>query len=251
MSTRETSTPDNFYEDDTRADSYARLEFPGTYYLAFRDLPALFEEHVQGGRAMDFGCGAGRSTRFLKQLGFDPVVGVDISAPMLRRARERDPEGDYRLVPDGDLSSLRGESFDLVLAAFPFDNVAARTHKLRLFAALRDRLAPDGRLVNVVSSERLYVNEWASFTSQQFDGNRDARPGDVVHLIMLDVPDRRPVDDIFFPDESYREVYREAGLEPIATHRPLGRESEPHEWVSETHTAPWTIYVLGRSGRRT
>ena len=37
MSTSDAAPPDNFYEDDTRADSYARLEFPGTYYLAFRD----------------------------------------------------------------------------------------------------------------------------------------------------------------------------------------------------------------------
>jgi hypothetical protein len=51
----------------------ATLEFPGTYYLAFRDLPALFAEHVRGRASLDFGCGAGRSTRFLRSLGFDPI----------------------------------------------------------------------------------------------------------------------------------------------------------------------------------
>ncbi len=69
----------NVYDDPERAAAYARLEFPGTYYLAFRDLPPIIAEHVRGRTALDFGCGAGRSTRFLKGLGFD-AIGVDISA---------------------------------------------------------------------------------------------------------------------------------------------------------------------------
>jgi SAM-dependent methyltransferase len=87
----------NVYEDERRADSYAELGFPGTYYLAYRDLPEIIERHVHGRRALDFGCGTGRSTRFLRDLGFD-VIGVDISENMLEIAKELDPEGDYRLV---------------------------------------------------------------------------------------------------------------------------------------------------------
>jgi predicted TPR repeat methyltransferase len=82
----------NVYADRARAAAYAQLEFPGTYYLAFRDLPAILIEHIHGRRAVDFGCGTGRSTRFLRTLGFD-VVGVDISGAMLAQARARDPQG--------------------------------------------------------------------------------------------------------------------------------------------------------------
>ena len=56
---------ENAYEDSDRADAYSRLEFPGTYYLAFRDLPELIADYISGSNALDFGCGAGRSTRFL------------------------------------------------------------------------------------------------------------------------------------------------------------------------------------------
>ena len=31
----------NVYDDQEQADAYAELEFPGTYYLASRDLPAI------------------------------------------------------------------------------------------------------------------------------------------------------------------------------------------------------------------
>ncbi len=30
----------NVYDDQARAQAYAELEFPGTYFLAYRDLPA-------------------------------------------------------------------------------------------------------------------------------------------------------------------------------------------------------------------
>ncbi|MGH9856975.1 MAG: class I SAM-dependent methyltransferase, partial [Acidobacteriota bacterium] len=101
----------NFYEDSSYAAAYSKLEFPGTYYLAYRDLPQIIAKHVEGKKAVDFGCGAGRSTRFLKKLDFD-VTGVDISAEMLQKAREKDPGGDYRLIADGDLSGLQSSSYD-------------------------------------------------------------------------------------------------------------------------------------------
>lgn len=105
----------NVYGDPLRASSYAGLDFPGTYWLAFRDIPGLIRRHLAGGSvALDFGCGAGRSTRFLQELGFR-TVGVDISEAMLALARERDPQGEYVLVPDGDLSGLASRRFDLVL----------------------------------------------------------------------------------------------------------------------------------------
>jgi len=40
---------------------------------------------VRGRKAVDFGCGAGRSTRFLRTLGFD-AVGVDDYHEAYRRA---------------------------------------------------------------------------------------------------------------------------------------------------------------------
>ena len=140
----------NTYADEARASSYADLGFPATYYLAFRDLPSLFGRHGTGLVALDFGCGAGRSTRFLKDLGFE-VVGVDIAEPMLARARERDPHGEYLLIPDGDLTALKGHSFDLVLCAFTFDNVPVYRTRLALFEGFRGLLTEGGRIVNVTS----------------------------------------------------------------------------------------------------
>jgi SAM-dependent methyltransferase len=234
----------NVYEDAARAAAYDKLEFPGTYYLAYRDLPAIFEKHANGKSALDFGCGAGRSTRFLKRHGFE-AIGIDISEEMVRRARERDPEGDYRVVADGDLSSLPAGAFDLVLAAFTFDNIPTEELKRSLFAQLGRTLRRDGRIVALVSAPEIYAHEWASFTTKDFPENARAKAGETVKIIMTDVDDRRPVEDIVWPDADYRRVFAAAGLEVVDVVRPLGREDEPFAWVSETTVAPWTIYVLG------
>ena len=235
--------PGNSYEDARRAEAYAALEFPGTYYLAFRDLPAILAAHVRGRRALDFGCGAGRSTRLLRRLGFD-AVGVDISGDMLAQARARDPEGDYRLLEDGEFGALEPVRFDLVLCAFPFDNIPTLERKLRLLVGLKRLLADSGRIVNLVSSPEIYSHEWASFTTRAYPENARAQSGDTVRIVITDIPDPRPVEDTLWTDDAYRDTYARAGLEVRATYRPLGRDDEPVRWVNETRVAPWTIHVL-------
>lgn len=89
----------NCYQDISRADAYATLEFANAYYLAYRDLPAVIGKHVMGSTALDFGCGTGRSTRFLRDLGF-AVSGVDISEEMLRIARSSGPSNPCKYFLD-------------------------------------------------------------------------------------------------------------------------------------------------------
>ena len=233
----------NVYNDNLRAEAYDSLELAGTYWLAYRDLPTIIGEHVKGRKALDFGCGTGRSTRFLRKLGFD-VEGIDIAEPMLARARKNDPDGSYRLVPEGDLLTLPADTYDLILAAFPFDNIPTMEKKVFLFKSLKRLLNKQGYIVCIVSSPQIYVNEWTSFSTKAFPQNRNPKSGDKVYVTMLDVDDRRPVEDIYWTDESYAETHRLAGLKQIKIYRPLGKPTEPYKWVSETTIAPWVIYVL-------
>ena len=232
----------NCYEDVSRANAYATLEFANTYYLAYRDLPAIMSEHVTGTKALDFGCGTGRSTRFLRKLGFN-VTGVDISEDMLRVARTLDPSGDYRIVPGDNLTEFAPETFDMIVSLFTFDNIPSAA-KVQIFSDLRKLLRPTGTIVSVVSSPEIYTHEWASFTTKDFPENAAASSGDVVRIIVTDHQDRRPVEDILWTDESYRDVYRQASLQAIQVFKPLAKGDEPYSWVSETKIAPWVIYVL-------
>ena len=233
------------YDDLRRAEAYARLEFPGTYYLAYRDLPEIISEHIHGINAFDFGCGTGRSTRFLKKMGFN-TTGVDISEDMLRQARLKDRSGDYHKVNDGDLSRFRSSTFNLVLSAFTFDNIPSKKKKIENLRELRRLLKPGGKIINLVSSPDIYIHEWASFSTREFVENRNAKTGDKVKIVMTDVEDQRPVEDILWSDDAYREIYIRTGLNIAEIYKPLAKPDERFDWVNETRIAPWVIYVLAR-----
>lgn len=237
---------ENSWGNQTRAESYSKLEFPNTYYLAYRDIPKIISSHVTGKEAVDFGCGTGRSTRFLKKLGFN-VTGIDIAHDMLQIARNLDKAGDYQLVTNGNYSHLGKNRYDMVQSIFTFDNIPGWDTRTGILKGLKDLLKPSGKLLLLDSTPELYVNEWASFSTKDFPDNRKAITGDIVLDIMLDVEDRRPVEDIFWTIDDYHKLFNKAGLILEATYKPLGYKEEPFNWVSELNIAPWMIFVLQKS----
>lgn len=233
----------NVYSDQERAESYSRLDFPNTYYLAYRDLPQIIKAHTLGKNAIDFGCGTGRSTRFLKRLGFK-VIGIDISIDMLRIAQKLDPSGNYQSVSNGDYRYLGMGQYDLILSIFTFDNIPGWENRTAILQELRCLLKPSGMLICLDSTPELYTNEWASFSTKDFPDNWNAKTGDTVRDIMLDVEDRRPVEDIFWTIPDYYKLFYESGYELVTTYKPLGYKNEPYDWKSELCIAPWIIFVL-------
>jgi hypothetical protein len=92
----------------------------------------------------------------------------------------------------------------------------------------------------------MYYNEWASFTTKDFPENRNAKSGDIVKIITTAVDGNTPVDDIIWFDEDYKELFEKTGMEPVDVLKPLGKDTEPYNWVNETKIAPWVIYVLSK-----
>ncbi len=117
--------------------------------LAPVDAAAITRAAPQAGEhVLDIGCGCGASTIALAQrVGAQGrVVGVDISEPMLERARYRTDELPQveTLLADAAAHRFPAESFDLMFSRFGvmfFGDPAAA------FAHLRAALKPNGRLV--------------------------------------------------------------------------------------------------------
>jgi SAM-dependent methyltransferase len=100
-----------------------------------------------GDRILDVGCGCGSTSIALAQQvapsGF--VLGIDISGPMLARARELAPKGapvDFALA-DATVYPFDPESFDLLVSRF---GVMFFAEPVVSFANLRRALRPSGRL---------------------------------------------------------------------------------------------------------
>lgn len=166
---------------------------------------------------------------------------------MIKKAQEIDPEGNYLRIDDGDFSNIEKKSCDLVLSVFTFDNIPTKERKVNLFRGIGTLLSDGGKIVNLVSSPLIYMNEWASFTTKDFPENKSAKTGDKVKIVMTDVEDRRPVEDIIWYPEAYEEVYSEAGLEIEKVYKPLAFNTEPYSWKNETSIPPWNIYVLKKT----
>jgi ubiquinone/menaquinone biosynthesis C-methylase UbiE len=227
----------NIYNDPRRAEAYSKLKFDKTYYLAYRDLPKLISTYTSGKNALDFGCGTGRSTRFLKTLGFK-TTGVDTSEEMITIAQQLDPAGIYQQIDDGDFSNLSSRSYDLVLSAFTFDNIPTMNKKITLFEGLSMLLKENGTIINLVSSPEIYTHEWASFTTKDFPDNAEAKSGDIVRIITIDIEDKRPCYDIFWSADDYKKVYTNAGLRIINSYKPIATGHESYQGVNETKIAP-------------
>ncbi len=91
---------------------------------------------------------------------------------------------------------------------------------------------------------KFFVIEWASFSTTDFPENKYAKDGETVKIIMADVNDARPVEDIIRSHGQYEELFEQCNLEIEAMYNPLGKPEEQFAWKSEFKIAPWVIYVL-------
>ncbi|WP_319796540.1 class I SAM-dependent methyltransferase [Nitrobacter sp.] len=100
-----------------------------------------------GERVIDVGCGCGATTRaFAEKVGAaGRVLGVDVSAPMLQRARQVAPQNarvEFRLA-DASVYPFKPEWYDLIVSRF---GVMFFAEPAASFANLRKALRPGGRL---------------------------------------------------------------------------------------------------------
>lgn len=93
-----------------------------------------------GRRTIDIGCGEGRLTRCLKELGHN-VIGIDSSSSLVAAARGLDPSVDIRLA-DAAALPLDDASADLAIAFMSLHDINAMSAAVREAARV---LRPGGR----------------------------------------------------------------------------------------------------------
>lgn len=222
------------------AKEYSELGINNTYHVAYRDLPKILKKYSKGILALDYGCGTGRSTQFLKRLGLD-VIGVDISKDMIKKAKSIDKKGKYSLIKSGDLSLFDKETFDVILSAFTFDGIFSKKEMIKISKEMERVLKKDGVIINITSSPDLYFHNWASFISN-FPENHKAKFGDKVKITVRGT--NIVVFDCLFSDKDYREIFKKANLKVLKNYKPLGKKNEEYNWINETMIPPWFIYIL-------
>jgi SAM-dependent methyltransferase len=124
-------------------------------------------------RVLDVGCGAGQSTREAARAAVDgSAVGVDVSAPVLERARRlsraEGPGNVTYQLGDAQTHPFPPAHFDLCISRF---GTMFFADPLAAFTNIRRALRPGARLVVMVwqSADR---NEWFTATREAIAGSR-------------------------------------------------------------------------------
>jgi ubiquinone/menaquinone biosynthesis C-methylase UbiE len=160
-----------------------------------------------GERVIDVGCGSGATTNaFAQKVGLSGhVFGIDVSGPMLDRARQVTPKEapvDYALA-DATVYPFDPESFDLLASRF---GVMFFADPVRSFANLRRALRPTGRLAFACWREPR-ENPWM------------ITPLQAVYQHVPKLPQMAPEDPgpfAFASEERVRRILGEAGFKDIA-----------------------------------
>lgn len=192
----------NIYDDPGFFAKYAKmprsingLEAAGEWHALRSELPEL-----KGRRVLDLGCGYGWHCRYASEQGASSVLGIDISAKMIEKARALTHTDSvrYERVAIEDFEAATG-SFDVVLSSLTL-------HYVRDIAPLFSKVAALLKTNGVFC----YSVEHPVFTARaQQDWWYDAE-GNISHW---------PVDGYF---QEGRRTARFLGIDVIKYHRTVG-----------------------------
>ena len=122
--------------------------------LVFRWLEEQGLTAINYGRALDFGCGAGRLTQALAKC-FDRCTGVDVAASMLEAARKLGPPQNCEFVLNerSDLNVFPDQSFDFIYSSIVLQHIP-HPFAIGYIAEFCRLLAPNGLLVFQVAVDK-------------------------------------------------------------------------------------------------
>jgi ubiquinone/menaquinone biosynthesis C-methylase UbiE len=209
-------------------------------YLAYRDLSKILFKIKKGGKALDFGCGTGISTNFLKSYGFD-VIGVDISEEMLKVASTNYPTIEFNKLDQEKALSSKSKSYDLVFSSFVLFEINSKEKIVNYLKSAKKVLKSDGTFLSVTASEDMYQERnWMIFDTN-YKENQTLKSGEVAKVLLngADIE----FTDYYWTEKDYRECFEKAGMKLTEIIYPLGKFSEIFPWKAERKKSPFVIFV--------
>jgi SAM-dependent methyltransferase len=133
-----------FYSSPEAVEKYVALTKDGLFEHEQRAIEQYFTEDQA--RTLDIGCGAGRTTAVLSEMGLD-VVGLDISAPLIQQARSLFPHIDFQIGNVCELA-FADEAFDYVLFSFNgLDEIGSQKTRHAALKEIHRVLCQGGRFI--------------------------------------------------------------------------------------------------------
>ena len=246
----------NIYDDPAFFEAYAQLPRSLQGLDAAPEWPALraMLPPLAGLRVLDLGCGLGWFSRWAASSGAASVLGTDLSANMLDRARAQAGGGNVRFErADLEDPALPAAAFDLIYSGLVLHYVE---HLPQLLARLHQALVPNGRLVFSV--------EHPLFTAPSNPAWQTLPDGASVWPLDRYLQEGRRVTDWLAPGvvkqhrtvATYLRLLLASGftIVDIAEWGPSPEQIQAHpEWRVEVHRPPFLLVAATRAspGART
>lgn len=184
----------------------------------------LFETlgDISGMKALDLACGDGFYTRKLKRAGAREVLGVDVSAEMIRLAEAEErarPEGCRYLHRDAAALFL-DEPVDLVVAMYLLNYARDADKLLHFVRAAHGALKPGGRFVGFNDNVLSAPGGTVSYARYGFEKEYTGRPtgaapsdGDpIVYRFTNDDGTRFEFNNYYLSPGTYHQAFEDAGF---------------------------------------
>lgn len=234
--------PEDHLYTPKHAEIYAALGITGTTYeIGFAEVARLLGD-VKGTTFLDFGCGAGRSSAFLRSLGVAHVCGVDHDQNMIAAATSH---------------SITGLEFVLIDNYIPFpDNSMDGAISTSVFVELRtleqmQRVCAD--IARVLKSRSPFVIMSTSplafskcFKSFRYSACPQLKSGSIVNCTISCNQGEFMIQDTYWQESDYRTALDASGLVVEEITYPTTLNSTLWK-TDEVDTAPFIVIKSTKS----
>ncbi|WP_309383660.1 class I SAM-dependent methyltransferase [Cerasicoccus frondis] len=199
--------------DDPQAEYAKKFALRGmqtTDVIAFRCAAEILSPWIKDKRALDVGCGAGRSTEFLGRLGAIDY-GVDHNPAMIEQARalaRHEPK--YDVIADGGRLPANDGYFDLIFSSWMLLEMSNPRDIIQLLKECRRVLKDDGRAVFIVNTAEFYAGDWVSIDIDFPENRAPLQDGQIVKARLL--PEDYVVTDYYWDEKSYRYFFTQSNF---------------------------------------
>lgn len=236
--------------DEEEALKYSKISLKGegTLYLSFRDIESILNEHFPTFRSsckvIDYGCGTGRSSRYLKSLGISDVDGFDVSEDMIQQAHHLDPIGKYEKITSAEIPA-NDSTYDLAFLSFVTLVIDNKKEITKIFKELHRVLKRGGQVLSLTLSEIFWNPElkWVSY-KQDYPENYFPESGQKSRLKIKFID--LELTDYYWTEKDIISCAEEAGLFLNKLYYPHGNESDGIEWLDEKYASPYTLFSFSK-----
>lgn len=225
------------------AKAYKTLGVAGTTYEPSFQEAARILGDLKGKVVLDFGSGAGRSAKFLINLGAKKVIGVDRNKSMVDEAKGKNiPNTEFHLVET--TFPLPDSSVDLAFSSWVFMEMGDISDIQTAMSEIARVVKSKGRFIAIVATpESAFGHDYVSFKYP--DKPKSLNSGDKTKLIIkADKP--FVIEDHYWTLKDYKTTLGRAGFTVQEVYYP---KPESGNWLDETQVPAHMIIEAVKAKR--